>query len=195
MRALMLVPHADDETLFASHLIAKYDPTVMVVYLPENPDERAIRESEMNSAVAIIRDQDEQMMEEVEWLGAYEGTKAVGLKERLERYRPPGFLGRSRDTRYFDYVFAPLVEDDGHAEHNHVGQAATTVWEPDQVSYYATYSRSGGRTHVGTEIDLPTWLVQRKLRALAEYGSQIDYPDRRPWFAPLPDLREWVIHP
>lgn len=88
-------------------------------------------------------------------------------------------------------MFAPAVEENGHVEHNTVGVAASLLWPQSKVRYYLTYTRTHGRSTLGDEVFYETEWISRKLRALAEYGSQIAHPARRPWFYDLVDLREW----
>lgn len=187
MKAAILVPHADDETLFASSFIMRYDPDVYLCYMPEPTEERETRTDEFKRALVELHGDDE-----FTWLGAYEGGDLLGLKKRLEDWLPPPlFLDRRRNAVYYDHIIAPVPYEHGHAEHNRVGELALEVYGPGNVTLYHTYTRSGGRIAGATRIELSPGEVVRKLRALACYRSQIEHEARRPWFTSQLDLTEW----
>jgi LmbE family N-acetylglucosaminyl deacetylase len=196
MKALLLVPHADDETLFASHIVMRYDPDIWVVYVPRDEQERETRRMEMARAVGHLTG---ELVEsaDIPWIGGYEGEPMYSIKGQLTPYVPPeSFLDRQAGGVYYDYVFAPLPEENGHDEHNRVGEVAFDLWGTSRCSLYPTYTRVGGRSgrsQVGQEVELSASMVVRKLRALAEYRSQIEDPARRPWFTSMLDLREWIV--
>ena len=78
-------------------------------------------------------------------------------------------------------VWAPMVEADGHEDHNLVGLAAADVFG-DRCRFYATYKRGHGRTRTDHEvIPEPDWYA-KKFKAMSHYISQINHPQMRPWF-------------
>ena len=88
-------------------------------------------------------------------------------------------------------VWAPMVEADGHEDHNLVGWAAEDVFG-GRCRFYATYRRTRGRTQTDSEvIPEPDWYA-RKFKAMSCYVSQINHPQMRPWFAADDMLREWI---
>ena len=88
-------------------------------------------------------------------------------------------------------VWAPIVEVDGHLDHNLVGWAAEDVFK-DRCRFFATYRRGQGRTRTDHEvIPEPDWYA-KKFRAMSCYTSQINHPQMRPWFASDDMLREWT---
>lgn len=90
-----------------------------------------------------------------------------------------------------EHVWAPLVEDGGHEDHNEVGRIAAEIF-PGRVSFYATYRRGFTRTRTDTEVmPEPEWPAV-KFRAMSCYASQINLENTRPWFAADDMLREWV---
>lgn len=189
MRAALLVPHADDETLFASSFIMRYDPDVYVCYLPRDEEERDVRECELQAALKELHGD-----YEYDWIGGHEGELLLSLEARLARWTPPAsFLDRRRNGVYYDHVIAPCPYEDGHAEHNQVGELAIKVYGPAHVTLYHTYGRSQGRVRLDNEIVLTPAEVTRKLRALACYRSQIEHEARRPWFTSMLDLAEWHV--
>lgn len=171
-RTLLLAPHADDETLFASYLAQRYAAQVVAVY-----DEG--RENELAQATQwlgctyrqfpLAKGQDEDMVE------AY----LIGLRDPA-----------SGDD--WDLVIVPAIEEFGHEEHNLVGRLALTVFQDCELIRYRTYSPRGTRT-IGEPVvpDDPDHIA-RKLAALSCYRSQITEPAAQPWFYDLLDMREWV---
>lgn len=189
MRAALLVPHVDDETLFASSFIMRYDPDIYICYLPRGQDERNTRENELQDALQELHGDFTYS-----WLGAFEGETLATLEERLVNWLPPAsFLDRKRNAFYYDHIIAPCPYEDGHVEHNLVGELALKVYGPAYVTLYHTYGRTQGRVRLDNEITLDPPEVSRKLRALACYRSQIEHEARRPWFTSMLDLAEWHV--
>lgn len=174
MKSLLLVPHADDETLFASHIVMKHHPDIALAYLPMPKSEQAIRLIEFQFAVRELDGRDVYL-----WLGGYEGHP-IDLEPKLEELRGQ-----------YDHVYAPYPMSAGHTEHNLVGYTAAILWPPGSRTFYHTYTRMEGRVHRDNAFVLEPDMVLRKLRALACYKSQIEHPARRPWFNELLEMREW----
>lgn len=175
MRSLLLAPHSDDETLFASYLILRHKPTVTVCL--RSPGELGVsRFRETRAAMRILGDPEVET-----W--PYRETQPL----------PRDFYELLfRRAEEYDHCFAPAVEEGGHEHHNEVGRLALAVFGEHRVTRYLTYTRHGGRSREGTLVEPePEW-VALKLAALACYRSQIDDPATRPWFYDLVDLREWV---
>jgi LmbE family N-acetylglucosaminyl deacetylase len=86
-------------------------------------------------------------------------------------------------------VLAPMVELGAHADHIAVGHHAENVFG-SRVSFYTTYVRGSGRTVTGKPFAGSPSQIQRKLRALACYRSQIGEPTCAPWF--LDGLTEYL---
>jgi len=171
-RTLLLAPHADDETLFASYLAQRYAAHICVVY-----DEG--REVELNHATT--------------WLGC--SYHQMPIPKGSDEEYVEAFLIGLRDPAGqddWDRIIAPDVEDYGHEEHNLVGRLALTVFQDIEIIRYRTYSPRGTRSH-GTPVkpDRPEWIA-RKLAALSCYRTQIEDPSTQPWFYDLLDMREWV---
>lgn len=181
---VFFAPHNDDETLFGAFTILRYQPTVVV-------------------CLASYRQE-----------ATYGGPVAAGLARTAETGRAMEELGVAdwyqwpysdaepdwgsveAAMRAFDrdrepeVVFAPAVEGGGHEQHNAIGELAAKVFEGRVVSYL-TYRRGHLRTQSANPATFkPEW-VQKKLRALACYGSQIALRQTEPWF--LDDtLREYL---
>lgn len=188
MNMLLLAPHYDDEILFASYTLMRHRPTIWFVFAPQSRAERETRGRESKTAMAQLG-----LSLEISAVGAYEGEGIAGsLPDRLAQYLPPvDLLDRDPDTMYFDHVFAPAVYASGHLEHNSVGEVALEIYGKDRVTSYETYSRDAGRRQGGHLVEPTPDMIERKLRALACFRSQIEHPARRPWFYDMLDMREW----
>jgi LmbE family N-acetylglucosaminyl deacetylase len=194
MRTLLLAPHSDDEILFAAYTIARHECQVAIV--ARDPDEGIAEVRLMESTKAVG-----QMARRasVRYLGHVEGAiSEPRLRKDLERFLPDNddsfdpLVAQAGGYTEPVHVFAPVVEDDGHDEHNLVGRLAVEVFGLGSVTAYPTYTRHGGRTtDVGREVPIENeWIIQ-KFWALSCFKSQIAHPARRPWFYDLLDMREW----
>jgi len=177
MRAVLFAPHSDDETLFAAWLIIRHRPIVFVVADDPDPLVASTRRQETVRALCCL-----QPDLSVHFSGLIEGQ--FDLHD----------VGREmRKIHGATQVFAPAVEEGGHAEHNMVGQQAVAVWGEGMTTRYSTYTRSGGRTRMGAEVPYRSAWIALKLKALSCYRSQHEIPARAPWFTSMIDLREWVM--
>lgn len=173
MRTLLLSPHADDETLFASYLAQRYAAHVAVVY-----DEG--RERELAQASA--------------WLGCHytqgnlpKGASADQVEALLIGLRDPS------GADDWDQVIFPYAHEFGHEEHNLVSDLAASVFYDVPRIAYSTYAPRGVRMTWNEEtFPAEPEHVARKLAAMSCYRSQIADPATRPWFFELLDMREWT---
>lgn len=183
MTALLLAPHADDETLFAAYTLMRYRPHVVVCL---KAGDRSGRETE--EAIAELGLDPYGHIDDAE--------PGAGLEQwpyAEERPIPNDLLELLWTRRdEYDRVFAPAVEEGGHEQHNEIGRIAVTVFGVGRVTGYLTYTRAGGRSTWGTLVEPTTDWIAMKLRALSCYQSQIDRDATRPWFYDQLDLREWV---
>lgn len=93
---------------------------------------------------------------------------------------------------YSETIFVPAWHEVGHEEHNEVARQVGLVYLGEEVHSYCTYAPRGNR-QIGSRESYPTpYMIQRKLRALSCFGSQIEQPTTRPWFHDLLDMREWL---
>lgn len=171
MRTLLLAPHNDDETLFASYTLLRYRPTVVVCTWPMIHRER-VSETEAAMEVLGIRIQDLHQWrfrdDDPDW-DAME-TKMRGLGE-------------------WEMVFAPMLEEHGHEQHNRVTEIANRVFGGTQG--YATYRRECGRTMTDNEVPFERYWPAIKFRAMSCYQSQINWDQTWPWFFDTDARREW----
>lgn len=103
--------------------------------------------------------------------------------------RPKSLLDSLRhlaDRHSPELVFAPDVEENGHAQHNYVGDLADQIFP--KVTKYRTYTRLGGKS-LGFQVVPEWWMIPKKLRAMACYSSQIEMDNCREHF--MRDIREY----
>ncbi len=165
--ALLFAPHNDDECLFASSLVLKHRPLVVVCFesTGDYGDPRT-REAETRAAMSVLGAAGVE-----QWQGGDLITQMLEVDTRLHPVR----------------VFAPHVES-SHRDHVAVARAAAAVFG-DRLTTYHTYV-DGEKVRKGQLVPLePTW-VHKKLRALLRYESQITHPRAHQFFAE--DLREYV---
>jgi LmbE family N-acetylglucosaminyl deacetylase len=183
MGALLLAPHGDDETLFASFLCLRYRPRVIVCTTPRIQEQWGVfaaeREAETEAAMKILG---------CEWVQlSFLDTAGAEIRDPLAHWLELDIEMSGMP----DVVIAPSCERDGQEQHNAVAVAAIRAFGANIIRYL-TYTRSGGRSRDGTlvEPDQPEW-ISLKLQALACYRSQMRVPNCRSWFE-QPDLREWI---
>ena len=165
---LLLAPHMDDESLFASFVCLRERPLVLFCF------DGAPRHGSFD----------------VRWAEAQEATRILGC-EALALRETPDTIEERLSVFDASHVWAPLPEEGGNEEHNHVGEIAQCLWG-DRLSFYSTYT-SEGRSTSGWPIPAdPEW-VEIKKAALACYESQI----AQPWIAPhfAGDLTEYELVP
>lgn len=156
---VLFEPHHDDAVLFACYTLLRYRPLVVTVFGEDN----------------------ERFQESV---NAMAGTLGVPYQA--------SFLSRPREAMgqvEADVVWAPMLEEGAHEQHNEVSRMASEMFG-DRCLFYATYKRGHGRTRTDNEVTPePDWYAL-KLKAMACYTSQINHPHMRPWFNDWE--REWM---
>lgn len=174
MRAILWEPHHDDSVLFATYTLLREKPTVITVFSHPSVE----RQVESMKAMDVVECN-------YGMVGAYEGDAGA---EALLLSR----MIREHDLGGDKKVFAPAVEEDGHADHNLVGSLAGKVFGPENVTHYMTYRRGHGRSRSDNEVEPePGWRAL-KMQAMACYASQIERDDTRPWFCGDDVFREWI---
>lgn len=183
MSVLLLAPHHDDETLFASFICLRYQPTVVIVY----------GISEANGVPTETRN--EELWRALSHINPNVGPTAIwplsdtkATEEEVEAWMI-GLRDPSGQDDW-DVVFAPAEEVKGHAQHNIVGRLADRVFGDVQVEHYLTYTTPPlERSRNGTEIAYePEWLF-RKHAALACHRSAADTPSYRHF---AEDVKEYL---
>lgn len=165
--AVLFSPHADDETLFASAAVMTDHPRVVICF-PSTRDygETEARAAESREAVAILGGCGVE-----QWDG-------VSLAERMRAY----------DAKWSpSTVWAPHAKA-SHPDHIAVSAAAVDVFG-SRVKFFHTYDHRG-KVRIGTPAVTPDGWIERKLRALACYRSQMAHPRASQFFAA--DLFEYV---
>ena len=168
---LLIAPHADDETLFASYLAQRYEAGIAVVY-----DEG--RSGELFQAGNYLG------CPTVNW-GNHKGASPAEIRMYFDSFSDPP-----------ERVIYPAELVGGHEEHNIVSRVVVDwcqEWPGIERIEYLTYAPRGRRVTDGVA-SLPEKPehIARKLMALSCYRSQIEDPATAPWFYDLLDMREWL---
>lgn len=180
MGSLLLAPHSDDESLFAAYSCMRTHAHIIICSYDDDRAVREIRALETTAAIGILG-----CSSQVWQVAAADLTRAAA-ETMLHPWTSTDHVGTLPER-----VYAPAVEQDGHEQHNLIGEVALELFG-DKVIPYLTYAPRGQRSRNGTEVVPTTEEIQRKLRALACYKTQIENPATRPWFFDLLDLREWT---
>lgn len=174
MRALLLAPHNDDETLFASFTCLRYRPHVVVCfksYVNGVPAET--REAETAAAMKILG---------CSWT-QWPLSDVGALDEEVE-----AFMWGLRDPDDWELVFAPYPHEHGNLQHALIARLADTVFHDVPIRNYLSYA-GGVKPRHGEEVAYePGWLFL-KHAALACYRSAADTPSHRHF---AEDLSEWL---
>lgn len=172
MRALLLAPHNDDETLFAAYTVLKHACDVIVVLRgvkDGGTDQANLRAGESAYACSYL---------------AAGSFRQWHYSDRAPDW--PAIKSAIHDTvaAGYDLVFAPAVELGGHEHHNAIGNLADEVCRELEVELtaYMTYVRGRGRSSGSHRVVPGPGYRSRKLAAMSCYLSQIDNPDMLPWF-------------
>ena len=172
MNTVLFECHPDDSVLFSAFSVLRHGAFIVTVLGAD-----ATRYAETEAAAAVLGVQ----------------SMNLGFSEMHHDWDEIGYrMERLDQTRMdVDLVFAPLEEEEGHAQHNDVGLLAREIFG-SRCRFYATYRRGHGRTRTDNEvIPEPDWYA-KKFRAMSCYTSQINHPQMRPWFAADDCLREWI---
>lgn len=174
---LLLSPHNDDESLFASYTIMREKPLVVICtdsYIQYERGDQITAEQRRNETREAMRILDAPVI----FLGIKD-TELTG--DKLEEV-----------LKYFkaDVVYAPAIQG-GNAQHDIVGQVAKLVFP--NVIQYTTYTRDVLWTQGSQEI-IPTQSERiKKNQALDCYKSQINLGSTAPHFTAVRQKSEFYI--
>jgi glycosyltransferase involved in cell wall biosynthesis/LmbE family N-acetylglucosaminyl deacetylase len=166
--AVLFAPHADDETLFAAFTLQRARPRIVICF-PSVRDygDTFTRVEESRAAAAILGAGPVE-----QWTG---GDLVAKMRAFVDANGMPA------------EVWAPSANA-SHADHVAVAAAAGEVFG-SVVRRYQTY-RGAARVREGLELPPPAAdAIERKLRALACYRSQLRHPRASAFF--LDDQREY----
>lgn len=151
--ALLLSPHADDESLFAAFTIIRHKPHVVICF-PSSGDygDTDTRTEESRQAVAILGG---GVVEQ------WDGKDLLGRMHELDN--------RLKPSR----VWAPSVQT-SHPDHLAVAQYAEEVFG-DRLTHFHTYT-AGGKMRRGDPVAFEQSWVSRKRQALGCYATQWKHP-------------------
>lgn len=176
---LLFAPHNDDESLYASFTIQRELPLVVIVFDGRIQQKRGLS--------VTAQERRTETLEAMKEIGAI--TLFMGYSDIDED--PPSLCDNIRNliiNQKPEKVWAPAVEEGGHVQHNLVGRLVKELFPATQG--YLTYTRTGGKSTNGKPVSIEPGMIQRKLRSLACYASQIDTVlNCRPHF--LGDQREY----
>jgi LmbE family N-acetylglucosaminyl deacetylase len=157
---VFLSPHNDDETLFGAYTLLRYRPLVIVCFRSAGDwGPAAVREAETAAAMNVLDCQWQQ------W--SHPDTPRIPDWTKVEQ----SLLTLEEPGR----VWAPAPEEDGHDQHNGIGELAARLW-PDRVTWYTTYTRHGGRSDWGEPVPYEPHWPRLKQAALDCYESQARDP-------------------
>lgn len=179
MNPILLAPHGDDEVLFAAFTCMRARAHVIVCSQDADPEVRKVRSLETTNAIQILG------CSHHEWPVSANDMNWMQAKLWMQGWNDPEY------SNVPNTVYAPAVHEEGHYQHNKIGELALEVFG-DKVISYLTYAPRAQRQTDGHEVVPTADEIQRKLRALACYRTQIQNPATRAWFFELLDLREWL---
>lgn len=163
MSAFFFDPHGDDVALFAAYsCLAHPAPHIIVTH-------QTVPDGEIHTAAGIL-----------DAAVTVSENPALAVESLMELMDEP------------EIVYAPAVDDSGHAEHNDVGNFAIDYFGRHKVQPYATYAPRGERMRTERMVVPDAWMIGFKLRALSCFRSQIEQKSTFPWFYDLLDMREWL---
>lgn len=194
-RKLFLSPHNDDEALFGAFTIQRERPDVCVVFdsvvqvnrgYPQC--EWSVRRNETEAAVSRLTEDAESFVwpVPVHYAGLSDANEygAEDIAKAIQFDLP--------DVGGYSEVWAPQLELGGHLQHNAVARAARLAFPSAEIRWYLTYTRLGGKSTHGREVDPTGAMVRRKLQALACYRTQLEIDALGCW-PHFTDLREFVV--
>lgn len=179
---LFVSPHNDDAVLFGSFRIQQQEaPLVLTVF--DSHIQLARGHGECSAPARRYED-----MAAMTILGCDVAFSGIPDSEPAElvRTRVAGCLAHWNPEE----VWLPAVEEDGHEQHNLVGEIGLQVYQGARIHRYLTYTRAAGRSVNGVEIKPTGLMVLKKLKALAMYRTQIEI-DALGCFPHFMDLREF----
>jgi len=156
---LLISPHNDDESLYASYIIQKEQPLVCVVT-------DSYRQSLRGEPITK-----EQRIMETEMAMDMLGVKVVFL-----HIPDNNITDDCLDTLGdFETVYAPLPEDGGNKDHNKIGELARKKWK--NVIFYSTYTKDRPYPD-GEPVQYTKEMYKNKMMALDCYQSQLNMSNK-----------------
>ena len=176
---IFLAPHNDDESLFGAFTLIRVKPLVIVCtdsyiqYMRGDVGcEAAIRREETIKAMAIA-----------ECPVAFLGIPDTGLTEEILRDRLKHFKP--------EQIYVPAIQG-GNAQHDLVGKVAMELFG-DKCERYTTYTKTELYTTGNYEIKPKHDEMDKKLRMLNCYESQLNLKSTLPHFMAVKGKSEWLL--
>lgn len=159
---ILLAPHNDDEALFASYIIQREHPLVIIVTDGARHEQRGIAPTAQRRQESI--DAMDIFGVPVMFLGISDNALTYDILFRRLKW-----FGTE-----IEKVYAPAIIEDGNPDHNIVGEVAKDLWDhAGHVEFYSTYSIKDLEPRGKTAI-IPTPEEEAlKEQALSKYISQL----------------------
>ena len=196
---LLISTHNDDSVLFASFALQAARPRVLTVF----DSYIQVARGQPRCDAATRRDEDIEAITRrlkctVQFAGVrddlQEAAARVAVREALS-----GFVGASMNlylsattVEPIEEVWLPAVEENGHDQHNMVGEIGLEVFAGAKIHRYLSYTRTGGKSTNGNRVPCNGLMVRKKLEALACYKTQIEIEALGCWPHFL-DLNEYLV--
>ncbi len=166
---------SDDDALFCAYTILQHKPHVVTCF--ESHVQPARGHAGCSQEIRAAETQRALLH-----LGASGWQQLPVRDDAVDEEMLRALLEQIEAERSWDVVFAPAHEEGAHSQHNLVADLALEVFGPLRLVSYMTYVRGQGRSQSENEvIPEPGWRAL-KMRAMAEYSSQVELSDTLPWF-------------
>lgn len=177
---ILIATHNDDESLFASYILMRERPLVIIATDSYIQPERG----EVGCDAAIRRQETIDAMDVIGCAVVFLGIKDTELTQDLLSARLLPFKSKAGK------VYAPAIQG-GNKQHDMVGYIAARMF--DDVSFYCGYSQTDLYTTGKTEIKPTINEQQTKFAMLSCYKSQINLKSTKPHFEAVLNRSEWLL--
>lgn len=165
MRKLFVSPHNDDAVLFGAFTLMSERPAVLTVFDSYVQPGRGF----LMCSAELRRGED---IAAIGLLGLPVNFAGVRDDLPIESARVAVYWAL-RAVPSVDEVWLPAVEEDGHAQHNLVGEVGLDVFRGARVHRYLTYTEQG-KSVGGRRVECSGGMIRRKLQALVCYRTQFE---------------------
>lgn len=182
---LFVAPHNDDAVLFGAFTLQRERPHVFTVFDSFLQVSRghvacraAVRQKEDIAATTILGCC-------IDFGHIPDDEPAQTVRDLLSK--------RLANWRHAAEVWLPAVQEDGHEQHNLVGEVGLQVFAGSKIHRYLTYTRILGKSTAGIRVDCTGSMVLKKLQSLACYRTQMEIDALGCWPHFLRDQNEYVL--
>ncbi len=176
---MAIFPHNDDESLFAAFTLMRVHPLVIICtdsYIqPGRGDEGCDAETRRKETIEAMKIAECPVV----FLGIPDtGLTEEILRERLKHFKP-------------EQIYVPAIQG-GNAQHDLVGKVAMELFGT-KCERYTTYTKTELYTTGNYEIKPTPVELEKKLRMLNCYESQLNLKSTLPHFMAVKDQSEWLL--